>query len=151
MVKVKANLSRLLLGRFPLLLRLFVLPRIPAVTVNKKQERSLLAQLKALILECDTQGTDGLLAKVRALVLSQAPVGQAPADTRQPVAVVPSSTPTNSLRTPAASGRDPKAKVKALAVSPKLSLSVGSGGLEPSWLPTKLPQSLRKGFHVKLP
>ena len=43
----------------------------PEAQTGTAQEKSLFAQLKALIMECDVQGTDGLLSKVRTLVSSQ--------------------------------------------------------------------------------
>ena len=78
----------LLVCPLPPLGRLFRSLAKPETQAGTAQERSLLAQLKALVVECDAHGTDGLLSKVRTLVSSQINANASPDPPSRAVAAV---------------------------------------------------------------
>ena len=107
------------------LARLVPLPLGLRVQVGRLKEREretlgkgkllggFLAQLKALVMECDAQGTDGLLAKVRTLVSKQLGANTSPA---------PPSRTGGAVPPPAAT-----APAKQVAVVPRVHKGKGKG------------------------
>ena len=84
-------------------------------------EATLLAQLKALVLQCETKGTAGLLGSLKALVQSPTPAPQVQPQSRAPAAVWPSPV-----------GNKGKGKSERSAQAPQ------SWAIDSRWWPGKL-------------